>query len=92
MIVVDDDMCDVNQLVADMFTKISHDRDMSILYVTQNLFDKNKYVRTITLNWHYLVLFKNCRDAGQFAIFARQMKPDEDERCRLRTSVFPGEL
>jgi len=119
MIVVDDHMSDVNQLVADIFTKISHHRDISILYVTQNLFDKNKYVRTITLNSHYLVLFKNCRDAGQFAIFARQMyptcwkfavdgyedatsvpygyllvdlKPDQDERCRLRTCVFPGEL
>ena len=61
MIVVDDHMSDVNKLVADIFTKISHHRDISILYVTQNLFDKNKYVRTITLNSHYLVLFKNCR-------------------------------
>jgi len=119
MIVVDDHMSDVNRLVADIFTKISHHRDISILYVTQNLFDKNKYVRTITLNSHYLVLFKSCRDAGQFAIFARQMyptcwrlavegyedatsvsygyllvdlKPDQDERCRLRTCVFPGVL
>ena len=66
MLVVDDDMSDVNELVADIFTKISDDCDMSILhvYVTQNLFDKNKYVRTITLNSHYLVLLKNCRDVG----------------------------
>ena len=115
MIVVDDDMSDVNELVADIFTKISHHRNISVLHLTQNLFDKNKYVRTITLNSHYLVLFKNCRDAGQFATFARQMyptcwkfavegyedatsvpygyllvdlKPDQDERCRLRTCVF----
>ena len=40
MIVVDDHMSDVNQLVADIFTKISHHRDISMLYVTQNLFDK----------------------------------------------------
>ena len=75
MIVVDDHMSDVNQLVADIFTKISHHRNISILYLTQNLFDKNKYARTISLNAHYLVLFKNRRDAGQFAIFARQMYP-----------------
>ena len=31
MIVVDDDMSDVNELVADIFTKISDDRDISIL-------------------------------------------------------------
>ena len=95
----------------------------SILYLTQNVFDKNKYARTISLNTHYLVLFKNRRDAGQFAIFARQiyptcwkfavegyedatsmpygymylgllvdLKPDQDERYRLRTNVFPGEM
>jgi len=119
MIVVDDHMFDVNQLVADIFTKISHHRNISILYLTQNLFDKNKYARTISLNAHYLVLFKYRRDAGQFAIFARQMyptcwkfavegyedatstpygyllvdlKPDQDERYRLRTNFFPGEM
>jgi len=73
MIVVDDHMSDVNQVVADIFKKISHHRNISILYLTQNLFDKNKYARNISLNAHYLVLFKNCRDAGQFAFFARQM-------------------
>jgi len=75
MIVVDDHMSDVNQLVADIFTKMSHHRNISMVYVTQNLFDKNKYVRTISLNSHYLVMLTNCRDAGQFAIFARQMYP-----------------
>ena len=69
MIVVDDHMSDVNQLVADIFTKFSHHRNISVLHLTQNLFDKNKYARTISLNSHYLVLFKNCRDAGQFAVF-----------------------
>jgi len=102
-------------VVADIFTKISHQRNISILHLTQNLFDKN---RKISLNAHYLVLFKNPRDAGQFSILARQLypsswkfaieaykdatsapygyllidlKPEQDERCRLRTNVFPGE-
>jgi len=73
MIVVDDHMSDVNHLVADIFTKISHHRNISVLHLTQNLFDKNKYARTISLNSYYLVLFKNCRDAEQFAVFVRQM-------------------
>jgi len=119
MIVVDDHMSDVNQLVADIFTTNSHHHNISILYLTQNLFDKNKYVRTISLNAHYLTLFENRRDAGQFAIFAIQMyptcwkftaegyedatcvpygyllvdlKPDQYERYRFRTNVFPGEM
>jgi len=119
LMIVDDLMSETNQLVADIFTKLSHHRNISILYLSQNVFDKNKYVRTITLNAHYLVLFKNPRDAGQFAILARQMypnsskfaieayadatrvpygyilvdlKPDQDEQCRLRTNIFPGEM
>ena len=106
-------------MVANIFTKISHHRNISILHLTQNLFDKNKYARTISLNAHYLVLFKNPRDAGQFATLTRQMYPsswkfvieayrdatqrpfgylfvdlipDQDERCRLRTNIFPGEM
>jgi len=119
MIVVDDHMSDVNQLVADIFAKISHHRDISILHLTQNLFVRNKFARTISLNSHYLLPFKNPRDAGRFALLARQMypnswkfavegyqdatsvpygylsvdlKPDQDERCRLSTNVFAGEL
>ena len=112
-------MAETNQLVTDIFTKISHHRDISILHLTQNLFVRNKFARTISLNSHYLLPFKNPRDAGRFALLARQMypnswkfavegyhdatcvpygylsvdlKPDQDERCSLRTNVFPGEL
>jgi len=118
LLVVDDLMTETNQLVANLFTKISHHRNISVLHLTQNLFDKNKYARTISLNAHYLVLFKNPRDVTQIATLTRQMypnsskfaleaytdatsvpygylvvdlKPDQDERCRLRTNVFPGE-
>ena len=110
---------DINQVVPNIFTKSSHHRKISILHLTQNLFDKNKYARTISLNAHYLVLFKNPRDASQFATLARQMypnaskfaieayrdaterpfgylfvdlKPDQDERCRSRTNIFPDEM
>ena len=68
-------MSETNQLVANIFTKISYHRNISILHLTQTLFDKNKYARTISLNAHYLVLFKNPRDASQFATLARQMYP-----------------
>jgi len=37
MIVIDDQMSDINQVVADIFTKISHHRNISILHLTQNL-------------------------------------------------------
>ena len=40
VIVIDDQMSDINQVVADIFTKISHNRNISILHLTQNLFHK----------------------------------------------------
>ena len=76
LMIVDDLMSETNQLVVDIFTKLSHHRNISILYLSQNVFEKNKYVRTISLNAHYLVLFKNLTDAGQFANLARQMHPN----------------
>jgi len=118
LIILDDLMSETNQLVANMFTKISHHRNVTVVYLTQNVFDKNMYERMTSLNAHYLVLFKNPRDASQFATLARQMYPnaskfakeaykdatsapygyllidlkrEQDERCRLRTNIFPGE-
>jgi len=71
LLILDDLMSETNELVANVFTKISHHRNVSVVYLTQNLFDKNKYARTISLNAHYLVLFKNPRDATQFATLAK---------------------
>ena len=51
---------------------------MSVVYLAQNLFPKNKFARTISLNAHYMVLFKNPRDASQFANL-RQMYPKRSQ-------------
>ena len=58
LLIIDDLMSETNQLVSNIFTKISHHRNISVIYMTQNVFDKNKFTRTISLNAHYLVLFK----------------------------------
>ena len=41
----------------------------------QNVFNKGKENRTISLNSHYIVLFKNPRDASQITHLAKQMYP-----------------
>ena len=46
-----------------------------MLYLVQNLFPKNKESRTISLNTHYMVVFKNPRDATQMSNLTRQMYP-----------------
>jgi hypothetical protein len=66
-------MAEADESVANIFTKISHHRNVSVFFLTQNLFHKNKHMRTMSLNAHYLILFKNPRDVTQFATLARQM-------------------
>ena len=75
LLIIDDLMNEADQNVCNLFTKLSHHRNVSVVFITQNLFHRNKHVRTMNLNTHYAVLFKNPRDAGQVAILARQMYP-----------------
>ena len=75
LLVVDDLMTSTDDRVVDIFTKIRHDRKLSMVYLIQNLFYKNKQTRTLSLNSHYIVLFKNARDATHVANRARQMYP-----------------
>jgi len=70
-------MQETDETVANLFTKGSHHRNVSVVFLVRNLFPKNKFVRTMSLNAHYIVLFKNPRDASQFANLARQMYPKQ---------------
>ena len=86
--IVGDLMLKSNKFAANIFTKISHYCNISLLYFTENVFDKNKYNRTISLNAHYLVLFKNPRDGTEFTTLSRQMYPNSYKFgvCLLYTS------
>jgi len=75
LVIIDDIMQETNETVADMFTKGSHHRNISVVFVAQNLFPKNKFARTMSINAHYMVLFKYPRDVSRFANLARQMYP-----------------
>ena len=80
LIIIDDQMDDVDQRVSDLFTKYSHHKNLSVMLIVQNLFNKNKYHRTISLNTHYMVLFKNPRDQSQMRTLAQQMYPHNMKR------------
>jgi Adenovirus IVa2 protein len=75
LLILDDLMHETDDRVTKIFTKVSHHMDVSVLYLTQNLFFGGKQNRTIGLNAHYLVLFRNPRDATQVSHLARQMYP-----------------
>ncbi|DAC80300.1 TPA_asm: FtsK [Terrapene box turtle adintovirus] len=77
MIIIDDLMnsaCESDE-IEKAFTKYVHHRNLSIMYIVQNVFCQGKKSRTINLNTKYMVLFKNPRDKLQIATLARQMYP-----------------
>ena len=68
-----DDLQDqITQTVVNIFTKDSHHRNLSCVLILQNLFLDSKFCRTIALNSHYTVLFRNPRAASQYRILASQ--------------------
>jgi len=71
-LILDDLMNETNQSVTDLFTKGSHHRDLSVVYIVQNLFNNGKEHRTISLNSHYIAVFKNSRNALQIIHLAKQ--------------------
>ena len=82
LLIIDDQMHSVDQQVSSLFTKGSHHRNISIIHVIQNLFDKHREHRTISLNAHYLVVFKNPRDGSQIVHLAKQMYPGKTHYMR----------
>ena len=61
--------------IADLFTKGNHHRNLSIIYIVQNIFHQGKEMRNISLNAHYIVLFKSPSDKQQISMLARQVDP-----------------
>ena len=61
VIVLHDPMIDASKdkRILNIFTRGSHHRNLSIIYIVQNLFYQGKDSRSISLNSHYLILFKN---------------------------------
>src|SRR6218665_3737489 len=59
LFILDDLMSETDERVTQNIYKISPHRVASVLYLTQNLFYKGKHTRTLSLNAHFLVIFKN---------------------------------
>ena len=64
-------------LIRDLFIKGSHHRNMSIIFVTQNLFLPHKDYRTTSINAQYMVIFNNPRDRSQIQALSHQMYPED---------------
>lgn len=77
LIIIDDLMSEIgnDKRVTALFTKGSHHKNLSVILILQNLFHQSKEMRTISLNSHYLVIFRNPRDKSQINHLAKQMYP-----------------
>ncbi len=81
LLILDDQMSEASNTksLANLFTKGSHHRNVTILYLVQNMFDQGRSSRTVSLNSHYTVVFRNLRDQSQFRTMARQILPKNSD-------------
>ena len=76
ILILDDLMNQQNEDFVELFTRISHHNNVTVIYITQNLFNGRKGTRDMSLNAHYIVFFKNPRDKNQITYLARQVFPE----------------
>ena len=75
LIIIDDLMRESSSggAIVNLFTKGSHHNNLSVIFITQNIFHQGKGQRDISLNAQYLVIFRNLRDRAQIRHLARQV-------------------
>ena len=75
LIIIDDNMHTVANdiLISDLFTKISHHKNISVILLVQNLFPKSKYMRDLSSNSTYLILMSNPRETLQIKTLSAQI-------------------
>lgn len=79
LLIIDDQMQDCKTEVVALFTRGSHHFNVSVIVLTQNIFFSSPGFRTMSLNSHYLVLFKNPRAMDQVSCLARQVAPNNSK-------------
>jgi len=63
LVILDDLLNDVySKQVCDLFTRGSHHRNISVIFILQNLFIQDGFCRGISLKSHYLMALKTFRD------------------------------
>lgn len=85
LIILDDFMHALNDKIADLFTAASHHCNVSVILVLQNIFPRSSVMRDISLNSHYIILFKNSRDMNQIGTLCRQIYP---QKSKFMLSAF----
>jgi len=75
LVVYDDLMDEADERMTRLFTRGSQHRNVSVIFMVQNFFNKNRHMRMISLNAQYMVLFKNPHNSSQVIHLAKQLYP-----------------
>lgn len=77
LLIIDDQAVDCGDEVVSMFTRGSHHFNISVIVLTQNIFLGNPKFRTLSLNAHYLIVYKSPRAKDQISCLGRQIFPNQ---------------
>lgn len=77
LVIVDDYMKELahSSELTSLMTKAVHHLPMTLIYITQNMFQKSQDAKTRRLNTQYMIIFKNPHDKAQIDYIGRQMYP-----------------
>ena len=95
LLILDDLMEELssNKQMSTLFTKDMHHKNVSVIFIVQNLFKQGRSMRDVTLNCNLFVLFKSPRDVQQIKVMARQMDiPGLDEAYKMAIKQRYGHL
>ena len=74
LLIFDDNIYLTNdRLMSDIFTKLSHHRNLTVILLLQNLFPKTKFSRDISINSNYIILMANPRETTQIKRLSQQI-------------------
>jgi hypothetical protein len=88
LLILDDLMDEIssNRKAAALFTRGIHHKNVTVIFLYQNLFKQGNAMRDITLNTQYIILFKSLRDVQQIKYLGRQLGLPHLE-CAYRKAI-----
>jgi hypothetical protein len=77
LLILDDLMDEIgkNKDCANLFTRGSHHNNITVIAIVHNIFNQDKYFRTLTLNGQNFVFFNSPCDRQQLLTFGRRIFP-----------------
>ena len=77
--IFDDLLLNNLKTVAELFVYGSHHLNVTVMFLSQNLYPKDEFFRLMSLNSHYMVLFADIRSQRQVNTLANQIFTSEDK-------------